>query len=83
MVEVILVGGETCHRYDQMREIVIEESARLGISIQLIEENEVQGILKYDTVNLPLLFIGGEKIAQVNPPSRSQLQRALRRTCLI
>lgn len=79
VIEVVLVGGEMCHRYQRMREMVLEESARLGVSIQLIEENEVQGILKYNTLNLPLLFIGGVKIAQVNPPSRRQLQSVLRR----
>ena len=78
VVKVILVGGETCHRYKLMREIVEEEAARLGVTIELIEENEVQGILKYNTVNLPLLFIGGEKIAQGNPPSRAQVEKCLR-----
>ncbi len=77
-IRVTLVGGETCHRYKLMREIVLEESARLGVPIQLIEENEVQGILKYNTVNLPLLFIGGEKVAQCNAPSRADVEKCLR-----
>ena len=79
MVEILLVGGETCHRYQRMLEFVVNEAARLGIAIELKEENEVQGILKYNTVNLPLLFVGGEKIAQVNLPSRDRLQTALQK----
>jgi hypothetical protein len=77
VVEVILVGSETCHRYQRMREMLLEESARLGLQIKLVEENEVQGILKYSTVNLPLLFIGGEMTAQVNPSSRARVQQYL------
>jgi hypothetical protein len=60
-----------------MRDRVLEEAAHSGIPIQLIEENEVQGILKYNTVNLPLLFVGEPKIAQGNPPSHEQLRIAL------
>jgi hypothetical protein len=83
MVEVILVGAETCHRYQRMREIVRGAAARLGIPVHLSEENEVQGILKYNTVNLPLLFIGGELIAQMNPPSQNRLETALRRSSTV
>ncbi len=78
MLEVKLVGVGTCRRYKRMRELVLEEAARAGVSIELIEESEVEGILKYQTVDLPLLFIGGERIAQVNPPPRKTLQQHLR-----
>ncbi len=77
MIQVTLVGADTCHRYKLMREIVTEEAARLGVPIQLIEGTEVEGILKYKTVNLPLLYIGTEKIAQGNPPSRVKVQKHL------
>ncbi len=79
MLDVRLVGAETCRRYKLMREIVTEEAALLGIPIQLTEETEVEGILKYGTVNLPLLFIGSDKIAQGNAPSRDKVQKSLRR----
>ncbi len=62
-----------------MREIVTEEAARLGVPIQLVEETEVEGIMKYQTVNLPVLFIGGEKIAQGNPPARKKVRAYLRK----
>jgi hypothetical protein len=78
MLEVKLVGADTCHRYQWMREIVLEEAAHAKIEIELIEENEAEGILKYNTVHLPLLFIGGEKIAQGNPPARKTVQEILR-----
>ncbi len=78
MIQVTLVGADTCHRYKRMRELVLEEARRAGISIQLIEETEAAGILKNQTVNLPLLFIGGVKIAQGNPPSRDLLRKHLR-----
>ena len=78
MLEVKLVGAETCRRYRLMREIVLDEAARANAEIELVEENEATGILKYGTVHLPLLFIGGEKIAQGNPPSRKKVQEYLR-----
>ncbi len=77
MLEVKLVGADTCHRYRQMRELVLEEAQRAGISIQLIEETEATGILKYQTVNLPLLFIAGVKVAQGNPPAREKVRMYL------
>ncbi len=81
MLRVTLVGANTCHRYKLMREIVTEEASRLGVQIQLIEETEVEGILKYQTVNLPLLLIGTRKIAQGNPPSRDKVQKYLKTQC--
>ena len=78
-MQVKLVGAETCHRYQLMREIVLDEAARASVPIQLVEETEAEGILKYRTVNLPLLFIGGEQIAQGNPPSRKKVQQHLQR----
>lgn len=77
MLEVKLVGADTCRRYKMMRELVLDEAARVGAQIELVEETEPEGILKYRTVNLPLLFIGGEKIAQGNPPSRRRVQMYL------
>ena len=78
MLEVKLVGADTCNRYKRMREIVLDEAARANVEIELVEENEAMGILKYRTVNLPLLFVGGQKIAQGNPPSRKKMQELLR-----
>jgi len=78
MLEIRLVGPNTCNRYKLMREIVLDEAARANIKIALVEENEATGILKYRTVNLPMLFIGGQKIAQGNPPSRKKVQEHLR-----
>lgn len=77
MLEVKLVGAETCHRYKLMRELVLEEAAHAKIEIELVEETETEGILKYRTVNLPLLFIDGEKVAQGNPPAREKIQSRL------
>jgi hypothetical protein len=79
MLQVKLVGAETCRRYRLMREIVLDEAARAGVQIELVEETEAEGILKYRTVNLPMLFIGGEKIAQGNPPARKKVQDYLRK----
>ncbi len=81
MLQVRLVGPETCRRYKRMRELVLDEAARASVAIELVEESETEGILKYRTVNLPILFIGGEKIAQGNPPSRKKVQEHLRRAC--
>jgi hypothetical protein len=78
VLEVKLVGANTCNRYKLMREIVLDEAARAGIGITLVEENEATGILKYRTVHLPMLFVGGQKIAQGNPPSRKKVQEYLR-----
>ncbi len=80
MLEVKLVGADTCHRYRLMRELVLEEAARARVQIALVEETEVEGILKYQTVNLPMLFIGGKKVAQGNPPSRGRVGKLLRGT---
>ncbi len=79
MLEVKLVGVNTCHRYKMMRDLIHEESADAGIEIALVEETEVQGILKYGSVNLPMLVIDGTRIAQGNPPSRQALRRYLRK----
>ncbi len=76
---IVLVGADTCRRYKRMREIVTEEAAQLGVPIQLVEENEVEGILKYRTVNLPLLFIDEEQVAQGNPPKREVVRKYLQR----
>ncbi len=78
-VQVTLVGANTCRRYQLMREIVLDEAARANVQIELVEENEAEGILKYRTVNMPVLFIGGEKIAQGNPPTRKRVQQHLQR----
>lgn len=80
MVQIKLVGADTCRRYQLMREIVLDEAARAGVPVQLVEETEAEGILEYRTVNLPMLFIGDEKVAQGNPPSRKQVQQHLRRS---
>ncbi len=77
MLEVKLVGADACHRYQRMHELVLDEAQRAGISIRLIEETEVVGILKYQTVNLPLLFIAGVKVAQGNPPGREKVRMYL------
>jgi len=53
-----------------MRELVLTEAARVGMSVEFIEETEAEGILKYRTLNLPLLFIGEEQVAAVNLPSQ-------------
>jgi hypothetical protein len=79
VLEVKLVGVATCNRYKLMREIVLDEAARAKVEIELVEENEATGILKYRTLNLPMLFIGGAKIAQGNPPSRKRVQECLHR----
>ncbi len=78
MLEVKLVGAEICRRYQLMRDLVLDEATRAGVEIELVEETEAEGILKYGTVNLPMLFIGGEKIAQGNPPSRNKVRELLR-----
>ena len=77
MLEVRLVGPNSCNRYKLMREMVLDEAARAGVPIQLVEETETEGILKYRTVHMPILFIGGEKIAQGNPPSRNKVLQHL------
>ena len=78
-IQVKLVGPDTCNRYKLMRKMVLDEAAHAGVAIELVEETEAEGILKYRTVNMPMLFIGGEKIAQGNPPSRKKVQEHLRR----
>ncbi len=78
MLEVKLVGANTCRRYRLMRKLVLEETARAGVEITLSEENEVDQILKYRTVNLPMLVIGDTRIAQGNPPSRQALRKCLK-----
>ncbi len=61
-----------------MRELVLTEAARAGMSVELVEETEAEGILRYRTLNLPLLFIGEEQVAAVNLPSRKKVQEHLR-----
>ena len=77
-VEIKLVGADTCRRYQMMRELVLTEAARVGMSVEFIEETEAEGILKYRTPNLPLLFIGEEQVAAVNLPSRKTVLERLR-----
>jgi hypothetical protein len=61
LLEVKLVGADNCWRYELMREIVTEEDARIGAPSQLIEETEVEGIMNYQMLNLPLLILGEGK----------------------
>ncbi len=76
-LQVVLVGANTCRRYQRMRELVLDEAKRAGIAVALLEETEFEGILKYRTVNLPILFIDGRQVAQGNPPSRHALREQL------
>jgi hypothetical protein len=78
MLQLKLVGVDTCRRYRRMRELVLTEAERAGIEIALVEETEVEEILKYGTVNLPLLLIGDTRIGQGNPPSRQALRKYLK-----
>ncbi len=78
MLEMELVGTEACRRYRRMRELVLDEARRAGMAVALLEETQAQAILKYRTVNLPILFVDGRQVAQGNPPSRQELQRLLK-----
>jgi Thioredoxin domain len=77
MLEVKLVGADTCPRYRMMRTLVLDEARRTGVPIRLVEETEAAGILEYHTLHLPMLFIGGEQVAAGNPPSRKMVQERL------
>jgi hypothetical protein len=45
MIETKLVGANTCRRYKLMRELVLDETARAGIEMTLLEETAVERIL--------------------------------------
>ncbi len=77
MLTVKLVGAPNCRRYQRMREGVVREAKRLGITIHMEEIGDTESLSKTNPLSLPRLYIGGELIASQNPPKTQDITRAL------
>lgn len=73
MIAVTLYGTPTCRRYRKMRELVLDQSARLNLPIQLDEISETTQLTQFNPLSLPRLHINGQMVASKNPPSVEQI----------
>ncbi len=77
MISLRLLGSPTCHRYQRMRQVVLDEAQRLGVAIRLEEINEAGRLASVNPLHLPQLRLGGEIVARGNPPSADAVARWL------
>jgi len=77
VVAVTLYGTPSCRRYQKMREIVLSESDRLGITVWLEEIGDMDRLSKINPLSLPRLYIGDELVASQNPPKVQMVEQAL------
>lgn len=75
MITVTLYGTPTCRRYRKMRELVLDQSARLNLPIQLDEISETAQLAQFNPLSLPRLHINGQMVASKNPPSVEQISQ--------
>jgi len=77
MIQVTLYGTPSCRRYQKMRELVLFESDRLGITVRLKEIGDTDQLSKINPLSLPRLYIGDELVASQNPPKVQIVEQAL------
>lgn len=60
-----------------MREMVVAEASRLGISVELEEIGDMASLSKINPLSLPRLYLGDDLVASQNPPKISELSQAM------
>ena len=77
MVIVKIIGTPECRRYQKMRQLVVNEAARINLPIQIDEINEMEQLWQFNPISLPRLYINGNLVASQNPPSVKQIAKFL------
>ncbi len=77
MFTATLFGTPSCRRYQKMRKLVVEEAARLDLSIQIEEISETSQLAQFSPLSLPRLYINGKLVASQNPPKVAQIAKIL------
>ncbi len=77
MFTATLFGTPSCRRYQKMRKLVVEEAARLDLSIQIEEISETAQLTQFNPLSLPRLYINGNLVASQNPPKVAQITKIL------
>ena len=77
MLTVTLYGSPSCHRYQKMHKLVLDEAARLNLPIQIDEISETTQLAQFSPLSLPRLYINGNLVASQNPPKVEQITKML------
>ena len=77
MISLRLLGSPTCHRYQRMRQVVLDEAQRLGVDVRLEEINDAGRLARVNPLHLPQLRLGERVLARGNPPSADAVARWL------
>ena len=77
MITVTLYGTPTCRRYQKMHKLVLDESARLNLPVQVDEVSETAQLVQFSPLSLPKLYINDKLVASQNPPKVEQITKVL------
>jgi len=75
MLTATLYGTPTCRRYQKMHKLVLDEAARLNLSIEINEISETAQLVQFSPLSLPRLYINGNLVASQNPPRVEQITK--------
>ena len=77
MIIVTLYGTPACHRYQKMKKLVLDESARLNLPVKMDEVSETAQLVQFSPLSLPRLYINDQLVASQNPPRVEQITKML------
>jgi hypothetical protein len=77
MLTATLYGTPSCRRYQTMRQRVVDEAARLNLSIKIDEVSETARLVQFSPLSLPRLYINDKLVASQNPPKVEQIAKVL------
>lgn len=60
-----------------MQKLVLDEAARLNISIQVNEISDTAQLVQFSPLSLPRLYINDKLVASQNPPKVEQITKML------
>lgn len=78
-LEARLFGTPACRRYQRMRVWLTAEAARLGLSLDLSEINDMEQLSQFNPLSLPRLYLGKTLVASQNLPSPPDLEICLQK----
>ena len=73
-----LIGSPLCRRYQNMRTLVLETTAQLGVDVRLEEITDTERLSQSNPLDLPRLYVNRTLIASRNPPKSRVLTEKLR-----
>ena len=68
MITVSLYGTPACHRYQKMKKLVLDESARINLPIKIDEVSETSQLVQFSPLSLPRLYINDQLVASQTRP---------------